>query len=398
LTANSGRRSRIAHLTSVHARHDTRIFVKQCRSLARAGHEVFLIVADGQGDEERDGVRILDAGEARGRLDRMLRATRRVLKKALALDADLYQLHDPELLPAGLALKRRGYRVVFDSHEDVPRQILSKAYLPSFVRRPVSLCMGTVERFACGRLDGVIAATPAIADKFSGIGIAAICIGNFPISDELRSGISAQARRRDVCYVGGISRVRGIVQMVEALALTRSDTGMTLAGRFEDAGTRADVVPLAGWQKVREAGFLSRPDVRDLLGRSIAGMVVFLPEPNHIAAQPNKIFEYMSAGLPIIASDFPLWREVIEGSECGICVDPLDPAAIAAAIDRLAEDPALASRLGHNGRRAVEERYNWEIEERRFLEFYERLLAGGRTSGTGPTGANMVVTGTHNRA
>jgi glycosyltransferase involved in cell wall biosynthesis len=96
--------------------------------------------------------------------------------------------------------------------------------------------------------------------------------------------------------------------------------------------------------------------------------------PNHIDAQPNKMFEYMSAGLPLIASDFPLWREIVEGNDCGVCVDPADPAAIAEAIDRLVENPDLARRMGENGQRAVHERYNWAIEEKKLLALYDTVL------------------------
>lgn len=376
---------KVVHLTSVHPRGDTRIFLKQCRSLAAAGHQVSLIVADGQGDNVRDGVAILDVGRPTGRLERMLHATRRVLARARSLDADIYHLHDPELLPVALVLKRAGKRVIFDAHEDLPRQILSKPYLHPFLRRGVSHAAGFVEQFVAGRLDAVVAATPAIAEKFAAKGVRTVTVNNFPMLGELETGIGGSEKRREVCYVGGITAIRGIVELVRALELSVSGARLNLGGQFSESGTRAAVERLPGWAKVNELGFLSRSQMRDVLARSVAGIVTFLPAPNHTAAQPNKMFEYMSAGLPVIASDFPLWREIVEGNECGICVDPCDPQAIAEAIDRLAGDPELAARMGENGRCAVHERYNWRIEERKLLDLYAALAQ--KTLGPVPTTA-----------
>lgn len=365
---------KIVHLTSVHPRYDTRIFLKMCRSLA-VEHDVTLVVADGVGEETKDAVHILDVGASHGRVDRMFAATRRVLKHALALDADVYHLHDPELLPVGLVLKRRGKRVVFDSHEDVPRQLLSKSYLNPILRRPISAGISILERFACRRFDAVIAATPAIRDKFVRVGVAAVNINNFPMLRELDADVAWDSKEREVCYVGGIGAVRGIRQVVAAMALCESGARLNLGGGFPEKPVKAEVVASPGWLSVNELGFLSRADVRAVLGRSVAGIVTFLPAPNHNEAQPNKMFEYMSAGLPVIASNFPLWREIIEGNECGICVDPLDPSAIAAAIDKLVGNPSLAQQMGENGRKSVYERYNWSQEEKKLFAVYDRLLA-----------------------
>lgn len=366
---------KIAHLTSAHERHDTRIFLKMCRSLAAAGHDVSLVVADGLGDEQLDGVHIFGVDKPRGRLERMRSATRRVLAKALELDTDLYHLHDPELLPAGLALRRRGKRVVFDAHEDLPRQILSKHYLHPLVRRPLSAAVGRFEHFACRRLTYVIGATPAICDKFASLGIGATNINNYPMLGELADDVQRSEKGTDVAYVGGIAAIRGIRQVVTAMEFCRTEVRLNLVGEFAEKDVKAEVSTFPGWPKVRELGFLSRQEVKKVLGRSVAGIVTFLPEPNHIDAQPNKMFEYMSAGLPVVGANFPLWREIIEGNECGICVDPLVPSEIAGAIDQLVEKPALAKRMGENGRRAVHERYNWGIEEAKLLALYERLLS-----------------------
>lgn len=367
------RRLRIAHLTSVHPRVDTRIFLKECRSLAAAGHEIFLIVADGLGDEEREGVQIRDAGKSQGRIGRMLSATRRVVRRGRAIGAEIYHLHDPELLLFAFSLRQRGARVIFDAHEDLPLQILSKPYLSPALRRPIAATAGAVQFFVCKRLDAVVGATPSIRDSFTARGIPAVDINNYPLLHELEAEVGYDKEHNEVCYVGGISAIRGIKQVVVAMALSTHDARLNLGGHFSDAKLQSDVESMAGWHRVSPLGFLSRPQVRDVLSRSIAGLVTFLPEANHLASQPNKMFEYMSAGLPVIASNFPMWRDIIEGHECGICVDPLDPKSIADAVDYLITNPETAKRMGRNGRRAVIERYNWGAEDSKLNALYSSL-------------------------
>lgn len=333
------------------------------------------MVADGNGDETRDGVRVLDVGQAKSRLDRMIGATRRVYQKALVLDADVFHLHDPELIPVGLELKRRGKKVIFDAHEDLPRQILSKPYLNSYLRKPLATAISWFERFSCPKFDGVITATPSIGQKFAAMGVTVTVVRNYPLLDELASPDPSVRKENAVCYVGGISEYRGILQLVQALGRERPETRLLLAGSFGSSSFKQRVTAEPGWSRVEELGFCNRDEVRDILSRSMVGIVTLLPTPNHVESLPIKMFEYMSAGLPVIASDFPLWREIVVGNDCGLCVDPLNPAAIAAAIDALAEDPVRARRLGENGRRAVQERYNWTIEEKKLLAGYDRLMA-----------------------
>jgi glycosyltransferase involved in cell wall biosynthesis len=345
-----------------------------CASLVGHGYDVTLIVADGMGDEVKNGTRILDAGASKGRFDRIRNAPIRVFNKAITLKSDLYHLHDPELIPIGLKLKRLGHRVIFDSHEDVPKQILGKPYLNKPSLWLISIIFRVYEAWACSRLNGVIAATPAIRDKFLAINANTIDINNFPLTQELEVQTLWSGKHREVCYIGGISRERGIQELCRALGLLKVAARLNIAGQFSDLEVEKAVRALSGWEYVNELGFLDRAGVREILRRSMAGVVTFHPLPNHVDAQPNKMFEYMSAGIPVIASDFPLWRKIISGNDCGLLVDPLDPESIAKAINFLLENPKEAQRMGENGRRAVEQKYNWTTEKKKQFKFYENVL------------------------
>ena len=371
----------VAHLTSAHPRHDARIFLKECKSLARAGYRLSLLVADGHGDSEEDGINVFDVGKPSGRFNRMTTTTRRLFDLSKKLDIDIFHLHDPELIPLGIKLKRRHKVVIFDSHEDVPRQLLSKHYLNKLTRVVLSKLYGLYESRACRKFDAIVAATPFIRDKFLNINANTVDICNFPIQEELMSDNAVdRSEARHVCYVGGIAEIRGIREMILAMDQLKSDSKLVLGGFFDDSDIESTVTKMPGWKKVEFLGWLDRAGVKRVLDSSIAGLVTLHPLINYRDSLPVKMFEYMALGLPVIASNFPLWKEIIENSDCGIYVDPLNPGEIAAAIDKLASNPEEARRMGENGRRAVNERYNWALEEAKLIELYGRLIPAAGTA------------------
>jgi len=371
----------IVHLTSAHPRYDTRIFVKQCRSLAALGHAVTLVVADGLGDEYVDGVQLVDVGRLAGRASRVLRTTRRVLQAARRIDADVYQLHDPELVPAGLRLKRLGKTVIFDSHEDVPAQLLAKPYLSPLARRLLSAGYAACERHAYRRFDGLVAATPFIRERLRHLHPNTVDVNNYPILQEFDAAPDWDDKVAEVCYVGSISAIRGIRELVRACELLHSPARLSLVGSFAEPALEREVTHFPGWKRVDAHGHLGRAGVQAAMRRAVAGLVTLHPVVNYLDALPVKMFEYMAAGLPVIASRFPLWQEIVEGNQCGVCVDPGNPAAIAAAIDHFCLHPQVARRMGENGRRAVHARYNWHSEAGKLAGLYDGLLSARAQAG-----------------
>ncbi|WP_024301263.1 glycosyltransferase family 4 protein [Pseudogulbenkiania sp. MAI-1] len=367
---------RVCHLTSAHPRYDIRIFVKECATLARAGHDVTLIVADGQGEEIRDGVRIHDVGpKTGGRLSRMTGTVERIYRAALALRPEVAHFHDPELIPAALKLHRAGIKVVYDVHEDVPRQVLAKHWIPGAARPLVSKGVEVLEHYAARRFDAIVAATPVIRRRFAALGARAIDVCNYPILEELVRNTPWEARRNEVCYLGGISRTRGIAPIVAALPSTA--TRLNLAGLWSEPELKAELQQQPGWARVNDLGVLDRAGVAEVLAASKIGLVTLLPTPSYVESLPIKLFEYMAAGLPVIASDFPLWRDIVDGAGCGLLVDPADPAAIATAITALLSNDERARAMGEAGKAAVLARYSWAAEGDKLVALY-RELAGGR--------------------
>jgi glycosyltransferase involved in cell wall biosynthesis len=373
---------KIVHLTSAHPRYDTRIFVKQCQSLALAGHEVVLVVADGKGEETKGQVRIIDTGTPKGRLHRILFATRRVVACAKAMQADLLVLHDPELLVYALSLRANlpqggRSRVVFDSHEDVPTQLLNKPYLWPSLLKIISTGYRIFETWVCRRLDGVMAATPYIREKFLKFQPNTVDINNFPALSEFPAPAPWAGKANEICYIGGITHIRGAMELLDAMALISEQHAtlrLNLAGAFESESLRHAMQAHPAWAQVNALGFQNRQGVQDTLARSRVGLVTLHPTPSYMEALPVKMFEYMAAGIPVVASNFPLWAGIVNTAQCGLCADPQKPHEIASVIAKILQDPVAAEAMGHRGRQAIINHYNWGQEEAKLLKFVARLV------------------------
>lgn len=363
---------KICHITSVHPRYDIRIFVKECQSLSTA-HDVTLIVADSLGDEYKNGVQIVDVGMAiGGRFTRMKITTDAIYNRLLELKPEIVHFHDPELMGIGRKLAKIGIKVIYDVHEDVPKQVMNKHWIPKLIRPLVSKLVEMQEKYSSAKFAGIICATEIIATRFAGYNQNTLAIHNYPILAELNQiNINWDSRRNALCYLGSISETRGILPLVDSLAVSKLP--LELAGPYSNQMIANKIKFSGGYVFVNYHGILNRQEVANLLATVKVGIVTLLPTPSYVESLPIKLLEYMLAGIPVVASDFPLWEQYIKKNNCGIMVDPNDDEAIADACSYLINNQDIAEQMGINGKNAVLKHYVWECESNKLIDFYNEL-------------------------
>lgn len=363
--------SKIIHVTSAHPRNDIRIFQKMCISLAGRGLDVSLVCADGVGSVESGALPVIDVGMPDGRFIRMLSAPVKIFNEVRKSKGSVIHFHDPELLPIALLLRWLEFDVVYDAHEDVPRQILSKPWIPRLMRKPISWLFELFENFAAARMSAVVAATPTIGARFDKVCLKVRIVNNYPILSEFNP-FKAKSSAKVICYVGGISRVRGIVELVAALEFMPG-VKLLLAGKFQSESLRAELESMPGWRQVEYRGVVERKEIASIMAESSIGVVTLWPIANYLDSLPIKMFEYMAAGLPVLASDFPLWRGLVADTGAGVCVNPKDPIKISEAVASMLRDADICSGMGRAGRSLVEEKYNWSVELAGLQSLYREL-------------------------
>ncbi len=370
-------KKKVCILTSAHYVFDTRIFHKQAKTLAKEGYAVTLI-ARNEKNEIVNLVKIVALPKAKNRIHRIFWLVPKAFRLALKQKADIYHFHDPELLPIGVFLKLlTGKRVIYDVHEDYNKQILSKPYFPKITRKGVAFLVKMVEYCSCKFFDGIVTATDDISKNFL-YHKNVVNVRNFPIISyffDIKKNYKSEKDVFNLVYIGNLDEIRGIVHMVQALEFINSSrkVKLTLCGNFLQEEYEAKVRNLKGFEKVNYCSFIEHEKIPELLKGSDVGIVCLHPIANYLTALPIKMFEYMAASLPVIASNFPLWKEIVEVNRCGICVDPLNIEKIAKAIEYFIEQPELIKEMGENGRRMVLEKHNWEKESKKLLKLYKEI-------------------------
>lgn len=374
---------KICHLTSVHPPKDGRIFYKECVSLAEAGYDVTLIVADAT-DEVCKDIKIVSVPPSKGRIKRILITSNRIFNKALEINADIYHLHDPELIPVGLKLKKQNKKVIFDSHEDYCANIKEKPYLPTLCGKFISFLYRLYEKYSLGKFDAIVSVTPHLTDRLNTINSHTFQITNYKRINNINNN---ESRKREyasnnqvVSFVGPICSQWCIREIIDSIS---DDINFILAGPakspyFENLKT------LRNWDKVKYLGILPPQKVEEIYKSSRLGFALLrysLAVGNNIGTLGNtKLFEIMGAGIPVVCTDFILWKEIISKYKCGICINPNNTNELKEAINYILTHPKEAKEMGENGKRAIETEYNWESQEKILLQMYNDVIEGNNNS------------------
>ncbi|WP_334067754.1 glycosyltransferase family 4 protein [Nereida ignava] len=366
---------KITHISTAHPRDDTRIFRKMCLSSVSAGHDVTLIVADGLGDANVDGVKVFDVGKPQSRIHRIVTSAIKAAHKSRILDSDICQLHDPELIPFIIFLSSKT-KIIFDFHEDVRQQIYRKTYIPKPLRGVISFAYGLIETFFMRFFSGVICATPTIENIYKARNYTQV-IRNYPLLDEFaRFQVNVDSDQQDISlvYIGGITHGRGASQLIDALKNFDENVTLHLCGPIRPSTFQAHLQKKRGWSKVRYHGNVNRQTIIGILQNADIGYVTLLPDPSYEEALPVKMFEYFASSTAVIASNFPLWASIINENRSGLLVDPTDVSDIVSTTQLLINDRSLRLNLAQNGRKSFLERYHWEREYQALDKFYKDFL------------------------
>jgi len=365
---------RVLVMTVVHHPEDARILHRQIRALVDAGHEVvYAAPFSAYATDPRPWVTAVDLPRASGR--RRIAAVRRArgVLRELAPQVDIAVLHDPELLLAAGAARKR-IPIVWDVHEDTAAALGLKAWLPGPARPAARRAVQLVEAAAERRLH-LMLAEPAYAQRFRR---EHPVVPNFPYVPATVPSPSADR----VAYVGWLSEARGALDMVAvARLLAPHRIQVELIGPA-DAHVRPIIEQAAADGVLVWTGYLRNDDALRRVEGALAGLMLLHDEPNYRHSLPTKVVEYMARGVPVITTPLPEAVRLVESHECGLVVPWSDPDAVAKAALTLRDDMQTRLTLGRNGHASATQLYGWPAAGRRFVAQLETWATAGRAATT----------------
>jgi glycosyltransferase involved in cell wall biosynthesis len=372
--------------SSVHDALDNRVFYREAQSLRRGGHEVTLLAVHPESGV-KDGIRIIGLPEvARWKRPKLWR---RIIQEAVALDADVYHFHDPELLIVAPIIRAlTGSPTVYDCHEVYADFIRVKDYMSPLLRYPIAEIFRVVEPLLARLQNALIFSDHAIAESFESVDAPKRTLFNFPARFLIENGKQATNSLDDrpptIVHLGGHERNRGTRLMINAFKAVHRcvpEAELRLVGHYVPEGLETEVRTHIREQGLEEAvtveGRVPFEEVGDYLTEASIGWVPWQPYVKNDLNVPTKLFEYMAYALPIVSSRLQSTEPFVTNGENGFLVDAASPEAHADAHVRLLTNPEEAQEMGMRGQHLVDTQYNWDRMESRLLGLYEELLDGG---------------------
>lgn len=371
--------TKVCYFTSKDS-NDIRVFHKECVSLVKAGYDVTMVCPNAE-DKDIQGVHVRGVKfEERGDLARFTKLPKLLYEKALEVDADIYHFNDPASIRYGVKLKKAGKKVIFDAFEDHGSLWMNRGTgLKGLLNKAIGKWYEHYEKKQCAKFDAVLCCYHWTKDRLQQVNPNCELVFNFPIvdKDEVKPPKGIQGQNPTICYAGTMSDAWNIPMVVDAIA--DSNIRFNLAGWCGEGDDLMERLKASkGWKNVNFFGKLQKQDVVEKVYiHSDIGIALYHYSPlchGKVGNMSNnKLFEYMLMGMPVVCTDFVLWKEVVAINQCGICVNPSDYSAIRDAILFIANHPEEALTMGRNGQRMVLNKYNWASQEVILLDVYNRL-------------------------
>lgn len=367
---------RIVHISTVHTPKDVRIFYKQLKTLAAQGFDVCFIVCSEKKIVEEDKVRFIILPKPPNRFYRMFILPIKVLKVCLKQKALVYHFHDPELIPLGIILKLCFKKVIYDVHEDISKDIYDKPYLSNALKPFLSILLNYLEKIGVFFFDKVVAATDSIYKKFPKN--KAVLVRNFPLMAEMifSSKPYSEERPWNIIYLGGMADFNGVYEILKALETLpkESKIRLILGGKFINESQEVKFKAMKAWDRVDYYGWVSRDKLAQMYAQARLGIVLYKPTPNIMECEPNKFYEVLSAGLPLLCTNLKRWSEFVTLNECGKTVDPDNPVEVGRIIQEMCSMNRDVKQMAANARGIIESHCNWENESLNLIDMYNRIV------------------------
>ncbi|WP_276501603.1 glycosyltransferase [Terrimonas pollutisoli] len=393
---------KVCFLADRHGLYDDRTYWKQALSLRNNGYEVHYLVI---GDEDGQGI------TPEGIFFKLISSRRYfknkyinwIVKKILPLtteydaafiycreiEADAYQVEDLRLNRIVHKLKNLPHKpkLIYDAREPHDNNLkdieFGNSSLPAFLINLYARYIQNWEYKKVRLYDYLFAVDDGLFERFQlqKTGVPLKVIYNFTNLADKRKDLPVKDRQYGAAYVGGLSKVRGAMVMLQAARIVASrlpDFKLLLLGPVYGDGLAAEMNEYIASAGLSDNIILHEPvpyrDISVFYNQVKIGLNPLLDVKAHRDIIQIKLFEYMNFGIPVIASRFGYMQKYVEENEAGLTAEAGNERELADAIIRLLTDEALYEKCSRNGVKAVNELYNWGIMEKEFLGVYRGLL------------------------